>query len=183
MANFIGRRRFLATLGGSSVAWPLAARAQQPERMRRVGVLLAPLESDADAQRIRMSALRDGLEKLGWNDGRNVRIDIRWGGGDAERLRAYAVELVGSNPNVIVAAATPALEPLKQATQTIPIVFAQVSDPVRGGFVASLVRPGGNITGFALYEDAIVVNICQHAERRLARNTERTDLCPSRTDR
>jgi len=125
--------------------------------MRRVGVLLAPLESDADAQRIRMSALRDGLEKLGWNDGRNVRIDIRWGGGDPERLRAYAVELVGSSPDVIVAAATPALEPLKQATQTIPIVFAQVSDPVRAGFVASLARPGGNITGFALYEDAIVV--------------------------
>jgi putative ABC transport system substrate-binding protein len=104
-----------------------------------------------------MSALRDGLEKLGWNDGRNVRIDVRWGGGDAERLRAYAVELVGSNPDVIVAAAAPALEPLKQATQTIPIVFAQVSDPVRGGFVASLTRPGGNITGFALYEYAIVV--------------------------
>jgi putative tryptophan/tyrosine transport system substrate-binding protein len=107
MANFIGRRRFLATLGGSAVAWPLAARAQQSERMRRVGVLLAPLESDVDAQRIRMSALRNGLEKLGWNDGRNVRIDVRWGGGDAERLRAYAVELVGSNPDVIVAAATP----------------------------------------------------------------------------
>jgi len=157
MASFIGRRRFLATLGASAVAWPLAARAQQPERMRRVGVLLAPLESDADAQRIRMSALRDGLEKLGWNDGRNVRIDIRWGGGDPERLRAYAVELVGSSPDVIVAAATPALEPLKQATQTIPIVFAQVSDPVRAGFVASLARPGGNITGFALYEYAIVV--------------------------
>ena len=157
MTRFIGRRRLLATLGGLAVAWPLAARAQQSERMRRVGVLLAPLESDADAQRIRMSALRDGLEKLGWNDGRNVRIDIRWGGGDPERLRAYAVELVGSSPDVIVAAATPALEPLKQATQTIPIVFAQVSDPVRAGFVASLARPGGNITGFALYEDAIVV--------------------------
>jgi putative tryptophan/tyrosine transport system substrate-binding protein len=156
MASFIGRRRFLATLGGSAVAWPLAARAQQPERMRRVGVLIAPLESDPDAQR-RMSALRDGLEKLGWNDGRNVRIDVRWGGGDAERLGALAVELVGSNPDVIVAAAAPVLERLKQATQTIPIVFAQVSDPVRGGFVASLARPGGNITGFALYEYAIVV--------------------------
>jgi putative tryptophan/tyrosine transport system substrate-binding protein len=156
MASFIGRRRFLAALGGSAVAWPLAARAQQPERMRRVGVLIAPLESDPDAQR-RISALRDGLEKLGWNDGRNVRIDVRWGGGDAERLGAYAVELVGSNPDVIVAASTPALELLKQATQTIPIVFAQVSDPVRGGFVASLARPGGNITGFALYEYAIVV--------------------------
>ena len=156
MASFIGRRRFLAALGGSAVAWPLAAHAQQPERMRRVGVLIAPSDSDSDAQR-RVSALRDGLEKLGWNDGRNVRIDVRWGGGDAERLRVYAVELVGSNPDVIVAASTPALELLKQATQTIPIVFAQVSDPVRGGFVASLARPGGNITGFALYEYAIVV--------------------------
>ena len=155
MASFIGRRRFLAALGGSAVAWPLAAHAQQPERMRRVGVLIAPLESDPDAQR-RMSALRDGLEKLGWNDGRNVRIDVRWGGGDAERLGAYAVELVGPNPDVIVAAATPALERLKQATQTIPIVFVQVSDPVGGGFVASLARPGGNITGFALYEYSIV---------------------------
>jgi putative ABC transport system substrate-binding protein len=150
------RRDFITLLGNAAVTWPLAVRAQQPERMRRVGVLLSPLESDADAQR-RMSALRDGLEKLGWNDGRNVRIDIRWGGGDAERLGALAVQLVGSNPDVIVAAATPALEPLKQATQTIPIVFAQVSDPVRAGFVASLARPGGNVTGFALYEYAIVV--------------------------
>jgi putative tryptophan/tyrosine transport system substrate-binding protein len=124
--------------------------------MRRVGVLIAPSGSDSEAQR-RVSALRDGLEKLGWNDGRNVRIDVRWGGGDAERLGALAVELVGSNPDVIVAAAAPVLARLKQATQTIPIVFAQVSDPVRGGFVASLAGPGGNITGFALYEYAIVV--------------------------
>src|SRR5215831_17781746 len=155
MASFIGRRRFLATLGGSAVAWPLAARAQQPERMRRVGVLMAPSDSDPEAQRW-MSALRDGLEKLGWNDGRNIRIDVRWGGGDAERLRAYAVELVSSNPDVIVAGATSALERLKRATQTIPIVFAQVSDPVGGGFVPSLAQPGGNITGFALYEYTIV---------------------------
>ena len=122
------RREFITLLGGAT-AWPLAASAQQSERMRRIGVLMAPLESDPEAQH-RMSALRDGLEKLGWNDGRNVRIDVRWGGGDAERLRAYAVELVGSNPDVIVAGATSALERLKQATQTIPIVFAQVSDPV-----------------------------------------------------
>ena len=100
--------------------------------MRRIGVLMAPLESDPEAQRW-ILALRDALEKLGWSDGRNVRIDVRWGGGDAERLRAYAVELVGSKPDVIVAGATSALERLKQATQTIPIVFAQVSDPVGGG--------------------------------------------------
>jgi len=129
--------------------------AQQPERMRRVGVLVAPLEGDPETQRWIM-ALRGGLENLGWNDGRNVRIDVRWGGGDADRLRAYAVELVGSKPDAIVAGATSALQRLKQETQTIPIVFAQVSDPVGGGFVPSLAQPGGNITGFALYEYAIV---------------------------
>ena len=149
------RREFITVLGGTAAAWPLAAQSQQPEHMRRVGVLMAPLESDSESQRWIMT-LRDALEKLGWNDGRNVRIDVRWGGGDAERLRAYAVELVGSKPDVIVAGATSALERLKQATQTIPIVFAQVSDPVGGGFVPSLARPGGNITGFALYEYAIV---------------------------
>jgi putative ABC transport system substrate-binding protein len=101
-----------------------------------------------------LAAFQDGLQNLGWNDG-NARLDIRWGGGQAERLRASAVELVGSKPDVIVAGATATLVLLKQATQTIPIVFAQVSDPVRGGFVPSLAHPGGNITGFALYEYAI----------------------------
>ena len=149
------RREFITLLGGAAAAWPLAARAQQGERVRRIGVLMAPLESDPEAQRW-ILALRDALEKLGWSDGLNVRIDVRWGGGNAERLRAYAVELVGSKPDVIVAGATSALERLKQATQTIPIVFAQVSDPVGGGFVPSLAQPGGNITGFALYEYAIV---------------------------
>jgi putative ABC transport system substrate-binding protein len=149
------RREFITLLGGAAAAWPLTAQSQQPEHMRRVGVLMAPLESDSESQRWIMT-LRDALEKLGWNDGRNVRIDVRWGGGNAERLRAYAVELVGSKPDVIVAGATSALERMKQATQTIPIVFAQVSDPVGGGFVPSLARPGGNITGFALYEYAIV---------------------------
>jgi putative ABC transport system substrate-binding protein len=147
------RREFMTLM--AAAAWPLGVWAQQSDRVRRIGVLVALLESDPEAQR-RMSVLRDGLEKLGWNDGRNVKIDVRWGGGDAERLRVSAGELVGSNPDVIVAAATPALELLKQATQTIPIVFAQVSDPVGGGFVPSLARPGGNITGFALYEYAIV---------------------------
>jgi ABC-type uncharacterized transport system substrate-binding protein len=138
----IGRREFITLLGGTAAARPLAAQSQQPEHMRSVGVLMAPLESDSESQRWIMT-LRDALEKLGWNDGRNVRIDVRWGGGNAERLRAYAVELVGSKPDVIVAGATSALERLKQATQTIPIVFAQVSDPVGGGFVPSLALPGG----------------------------------------
>jgi putative tryptophan/tyrosine transport system substrate-binding protein len=149
------RREFITLLGGAALAWPVAVAAQQPERMRRVGVLVAPLEGDPETQRWIM-ALRGGLENLGWNDGRNVRIDVRWGGGDADRLRAYAVELVGSKPDAIVAGATSALQRLKQETQTIPIVFAQVSDPVGGGFVPSLAQPGGNITGFALYEYAIV---------------------------
>ena len=109
--------------------------------MRRVGVLMAPLESDPEAQRW-ILALRDVLEKLGWSDGRNVRIDVRWGGGNAEGLRAYAVELVGSKPDVIVAGATSALERLKQATQTIPIVFASVSDPVGGGLRPKFVATG-----------------------------------------
>jgi ABC-type uncharacterized transport system substrate-binding protein len=149
------RREFITLLGGAAVAWPVAARAQPGERMRRIGVLVAPLDSDREAQRW-ISALREGLEKLGWNDGRNVRIDVRWGAGDAQRLRASAVELVGSKPDVIVAGGGSAVERLKQATQTIPVVFAAASDPVGGGFVASVARPGGNITGFALYEYSIV---------------------------
>ncbi|HVD83930.1 MAG TPA: ABC transporter substrate-binding protein, partial [Bradyrhizobium sp.] len=149
------KRREFITLVGGAAAWPVAARAQQGERMRRIGVLVAPLESDREAQRW-ISALREGLEKLGWNDGRNVRIDVRWGAGDAQHLRASTVELVGSKPDVIVAGGGSAVERLKQATQTIPVVFAAASDPVGGGFVASVARPGGNITGFALYEYSIV---------------------------
>src|SRR5262249_37359350 len=151
----MGRREFITLLGGAAAARPIVARAQQGERMRRIGVLVAPLESDREAQRW-ISALREGLEKLGWNDGRNVRIDVRWGAGDAQRLRASAVELVGSKPDVIVAGGGSAVERLKQATKTVPVVFAAASDPVGGGFVASVARPGGNITGFALYEYSIV---------------------------
>src|SRR5262245_55080511 len=142
------RRNFITLLVGA-VAWPLAVRAQQPgERMRRIGVLNSSAENDSQAQSL-VGAFREGLEKLGWNNGRNVTIDIRWSSGDAERLRANAVELAGLRPDVIFG--------VGGSTQTIPIVFAQVSDPVGGGFVPSLTRPGGNITGFALYEYAIVV--------------------------
>jgi ABC-type uncharacterized transport system substrate-binding protein len=147
------RRDFITLLAGAA-AWPLTARAQQPERMRRIGVLMgAP--NDPVGQ-LWLAAFQGGLQKLGWTQDRNVRIDTRWGG-DADRLRAYATELVGLRPDVIVAGATSALMPLQQATRTIPIVFAQVSDPVRGGFVASLAHPDGNITGFALYEYGIGV--------------------------
>ena len=147
------RRELIKLLGGTATAWPLAARAQQSGQVRRVGVLMVMEEGDPLGKSY-LAAFQDGLQKLGWNDG-NARLDIRWGGGQAERLRASAVELVGSKPDVIVAGATATLVLLKQATQTIPIVFAQVSDPVRGGFVPSLAHPGGNITGFALYEYAI----------------------------
>jgi putative ABC transport system substrate-binding protein len=150
------RREFITLLGGAT-AWPLAVRAQQPgERMRRIGVLNSSAENDSQAQSF-VGAFREGLEKLGWNNGRNVTIDIRWSAGDAERLRANAVELAGLKPDVIFGVGGSALLRLKEATQTIPIVFAQVSDPVGGGFVPNLTRPGGNITGFALYEYAIVV--------------------------
>ena len=147
------RRREFITLASSAIPWPLVARAQQSGQVRRVSVLMVMEEGDPLGKSY-LAAFQDGLQKLGWNDG-NARLDIRWGGGQAERLRASAIELISSKPDVIVAGATAALVPLKQATQTIPIVFAQVSDPVRGGFVPSLTHPGGNITGFALYEYAI----------------------------
>jgi ABC-type uncharacterized transport system substrate-binding protein len=151
----IKRREFITLLGGAA-AWPLAARAQQPERMRRIGFLTTGSERDAELQ-LWIAAFKDGLQRLGWTDGHNVRIEVHWAGADVNRARAYAAELVGSKPDVIVAGATSALTQLSQATRTIPIVFAQVSDPVRSGFVPSLAHPGGNITGFALYEYAIAV--------------------------
>ena len=147
------RRREFITLASSAIPWPLVARAQQSGQVRRDSVLMVMEEGDPLGKSY-LAAFQDGLQKLGWNDG-NARLDIRWGGGQAERLRASAIELIDSKPDVVVAGATAALVPLKQATQTIPIVFAQVSDPVRGGFVPSLTHPGGNITGFALYEYAI----------------------------
>src|SRR5258708_5340005 len=145
------RRDFISLVGGAA-AWPLAARAQQPERMRRVGVLMANEERDPRGQE-RVAAFREGLRELGWTEGRNVRFEYRWAT-DADRLRAYAVELVGITPDVIFCSA-PAVRPLQQATRTIPIVFVSVPDPVAESFVASLARPGGNITGFALADQAI----------------------------
>jgi len=130
------RRREFITLASSAIPWPLVARAQQSGQVRRVSVLMVMEEGDPLGKSY-LAAFQDGLQKLGWNDG-NARLDIRWGGGQAERLRASAIELIDSKPDVVVAGATAALVPLKQATQTIPIVFAQVSDPVRGGFVPSL---------------------------------------------
>jgi putative ABC transport system substrate-binding protein len=145
------RRSFITFLGGAA-AWPLAARAQQPARMRRIGVLNSVAADDPQSQR-RMTALVQGLQQLGWTDGRNVLIETRWGAGDAERLRRYAAELVAFAPDVIVAATTSSMVPLQQATSTVPIVFVQVTDAVGVGFAESMSRPGGNATGFAMFPD------------------------------
>jgi len=144
------RREFITLLGGAATAWPLAARAQQGERMRRIGVLTG-LADDPDTQ-AHMAAFLQGLAQLGWTDGRNLRIDTRWAAGDAERGRRYAAELVGLAPDVILASGSSVLEPLLKATRSVPIVFTIVADPVGAGFVDSLAEPGGNATGFTPFE-------------------------------
>jgi putative tryptophan/tyrosine transport system substrate-binding protein len=145
------RRQFITLLGGAAAAWPLAARAQQPERMRRIGVLQSLAADDPEGQ-ARLAAFAQGLQQSGWTIGRNVQIDTRWAAGDAERFRRYAAELVALAPDVILAVGAAAVGPLQQATRTVPIVFVNTSDPVGAGFVESLARPGGNATGFLLYE-------------------------------
>jgi ABC-type uncharacterized transport system substrate-binding protein len=153
----VNRREIITLLGGAA-AWPVAARAQQGGAMPRVGVLFGIAENDPEG-RNRIDAFRQGLEKLGWMAGQNVQVDYRWGGGGEglERMRAQAAELVRLKPDVLLAGATLALVALQEATRDIPIVFAQVTDPVGAGFVASLARPGGNITGFTQHEFAIGV--------------------------
>src|SRR3974390_2514305 len=141
------RRQFITFLSGL-VAWPLAARAQQPERVRRIGVLM-PFAKDKPDGQARVTALLQGLQKLGWTEGRNLQIEYRWGSGD---LQKAAAELVALSPDVIFANGTPAVAALQQATRSVPIVFAFVADPVSGGFVASLAKPGGNITGFTPFD-------------------------------
>ena len=145
------RREFITLLGGAAT-WPLTARAQQPERMRRIGVLLAAYTQTDRAGQARIDAFRKGLQGLGWTDDRNSPFDYRWGDGNANRGKALAAELVQSAPDAIVVAGDPALTELQRLTKTIPIVFTQVSDPVDSGFVASLARPSGNITGFQNFE-------------------------------
>jgi putative ABC transport system substrate-binding protein len=149
----IWRRKFITLLGGA-VAWPLAARAQQRERMRRIGVLHAYDENDP-LQKRRLSAFTQALAGLGWADGRNVRMDVRWGGGDINRIRALAQELVGLQPDIILIGGTPATVAVQRETRTIPIVFAGVTDPVASGIVPRLDRPGGNVTGFAFLEASL----------------------------
>jgi ABC-type uncharacterized transport system substrate-binding protein len=145
------KRRAFVTLIGSAVAWPLAARAQQTERMRRIGVLMNAGSDDPEGQ-ARIVAFVQGLQQSGWSDGRNVRIDIRWGGGDPERIRKYTAELVALAPDAILATSTVIVGPLQQATHAVPIVFVQVIDPVGAGIVSTLARPGGNTTGFTVFE-------------------------------
>ena len=148
------RRDFITGIAGSAAAWPLAARAQQRERMRRIGVLMTCAADDPEAQ-ARMAAFLQALQQLGWTVGHNVRIDTRWAAGDADAFRKYAAELVALAPDVILANAGARLAALQQATRTVPIVFVQVVDPVGAGFVASLARPGGNVTGFTHFEYGI----------------------------
>jgi putative ABC transport system substrate-binding protein len=150
----VRRRDFLTLLGGAAAAWPLAARAQQTERMRRVGVLMGYGEADPEARAL-LSEFVQGLSELGWAAGRNLRMDVRWSPGNVDLMRTFAKELVELQPDVILANSTPVTAALKQATRTIPIVFAVVSDPVGQGFVASLPQPGGNLTGFSHTEASL----------------------------
>jgi putative ABC transport system substrate-binding protein len=147
----IGRRQFISALGGASLAWPRATRAQQPERMRRVGMLMAVAENDPEGQKY-VAAFVRGLRELGWTEGGNIRIDYRWVGADVERTRSAAAELIDLKPDAILAQSSLTVAPLRQMTSSIPIVFLNIGDPVGSGFVASLARPGGNITGFAPQE-------------------------------
>ena len=154
MASYIRRRKFLATLLGGAAAWPLAARAQQGERVRRIGLLMG-VADDREGQ-ARVTALKQGLQELGWTDGRNIQIETRFGGADTGRIRAHAAELVALAPDVIVTHTTPVIRALRQATSSIPIIMAAVNDPVEQGLVSSLAHPGGNITGFTFIDFQMV---------------------------
>jgi putative ABC transport system substrate-binding protein len=142
------RRDFITLVGGAAVAWPFAARAQQSGQMRRIGVLMPFARDDPEGQ-ARVTAFVQGLQKLGWTEGRNLQIEYRWG---TDELQKAAAELVALSPDLILASSTPAVAALQQATRSVPIVFAGVGDPVSGGLVASLAKPGGNITGFAFFD-------------------------------
>ena len=144
------RREFITLIGGAAAAWPLAARAQQPERMRRVGILMSGTESDPESQ-ARVAVFRQALEQLGWSEGRNIHIDIRFAAIRTDQYSALANEMIALHPDVILGHTTPVAAALQRESRTVPIVFVNVSDPVGTGLVASLARPGGNITGLMLY--------------------------------
>ena len=147
------RREFIALIGGATASWPFAAGAQQPQRMQRIGMLITTREDDVEGQ-ARVALLRQGLKELGWIEGRNIKIDYRWAGGDAARAKTAAAELVSQTPDLIIANSTMSLAAVQDETSTIPIVFLVVGDPIGQGFVSSLARPGGNITGFTAFEFA-----------------------------
>ncbi len=151
MAIDIGRRELIRLLGGTAFAFPFAARAQQPERMRRIGVLMAYAESDPEGQAW-VDAFREGFKELGWTEGRNIRIDIRWATTDAELMQRFAKEFVALQPDLILSQNTPTTAALLRQTRTIPIVFVNIADPIGSGFVASFSRPGANVTGFVNME-------------------------------
>jgi len=145
------RREVITLIGGAAAAWPLAARAQQPEQMRRIGVLMNRAADDPEGQ-ASVAAFQQALQQLGWSDGRNVRIDIRWSHNDVDLDRKYAAELIALAPDILLAAGTLSVTALQRVTHTLPIVFVGVSDPVGAGVVDSLARPGGNVTGFMIFE-------------------------------
>jgi ABC-type uncharacterized transport system substrate-binding protein len=148
------RREVIALLGGAAAAWPRAARTQQGERVRRIGVLYTQSEGDPAGQ-LRVATFRDELRKMGWIEGRNVRIDVRWGAADTRRIRGLVAELIGLAPEVILAISSPVVVELQQANPAVPIVFVGLADPVAAGIIASLSHPGGNATGFILFEFGI----------------------------
>src|SRR6516225_12086170 len=145
------RREFITLLGGAAAAWPLPARAQQPEQLRLIGVLMNRAADDADG-RARLAAFQQAMKDLGWSDGRNIRIDTRWGENDVNRTAKYAAELVALAPDIVLATGTVSVAALQQVTRTLPVVFAGVADPVGAGLVDTLARPGGNVTGFMNFE-------------------------------
>jgi putative ABC transport system substrate-binding protein len=147
----VNRRSFITLLGGAATTWPLAARAQQSDRVRQIGVLMT---GRVNAQ-LRMDTIQQGLQKLGWSDGHNIRIEYRWAVGDAEKVRAFAKELAQHQPDIVVVQGSTAVQAALQETHSIPIVFVQVIDPVGQGFTAGMARPGGNVTGFSIFEDSM----------------------------
>jgi putative ABC transport system substrate-binding protein len=147
MTACIRRREFITLLGGAAVAWPLAARAQQAARVRRIGVLMAFSQNDPEGT-VWLSMFTKGLQELGWTDGTSAQFEVRWSAGNPEQMRIFAKELIDLQPDAILSHGTPVTRALHRETQTIPIVFVTVGDPVGDGYVASLARPGGNLTGF-----------------------------------
>ena len=160
------RRELITLLGGAAVAWPLAARAQQPERMRRIGVLTTGAGADDPDGQARSAAFLQGLQQLGWTEGRNIRIDYRWTGLDTELIQRFAKELVALQPDLILTQSTPATAELLQQTRTIPIVFGLVADPIGSGFVASFPQPGGNVTGFVTMQPTMAGSLRVQAVNR-----------------